>query len=83
MRLDEEFNYSRLINLGVQNSEAEFVALLNNDVMVINPEWLEEMVSQAMQPSIGAVGPRLLYPDGRIQQAGVIFEEPVSTVLQR
>ena len=73
MRLDEEFNYSRLINLGVQNSEAEFVALVNNDVMVINPEWLEEMVSQAMQPGIGAVGPRLLYPDGRIQQAGVIL----------
>ena len=73
LRLDEEFNYSRLINLGVQNSEAEFVALVNNDVMVINPEWLEEMVSQAMQPGIGAVGPRLLYPDGRIQQAGVIL----------
>jgi GT2 family glycosyltransferase len=73
LRLDEEFNYSRLINLGVQNSEAEFVALVNNDVMVINPEWLEELVSQAMQPGIGAVGPRLLYPDGRIQQAGVIL----------
>ncbi len=73
LRLDEEFNYSRLINFGVQNSEAEFVALVNNDVMVINPEWLEEMVSQAMQPGVGAVGPRLLYPDGRIQQAGVIL----------
>ena len=46
---------------------------MNNDVKVINPEWLEEMVSQAMQPGIGAVGPRLLYPDGRIQQAGVIL----------
>jgi len=73
LRLDEEFNYSRLVNLGVQNSEAEFVVLLNNDVMVINPEWLEEMVSQATQPGVGAVGPRLLYPDGRIQQAGVIL----------
>jgi len=73
LRLDEEFNYSRLINFGVQNSEAEFVALVNNDVKVINPEWLEEMVSQAMQPGIGAVGPRLIYPDGRIQQAGVIL----------
>jgi GT2 family glycosyltransferase len=73
LRLDEEFNYSRLVNLGVQNTKAEFVALLNNDVMVINPEWLEEMVSQVLQPGIGAVGPRLLYPDGRIQQAGVIL----------
>jgi O-antigen biosynthesis protein len=73
LRRHEEFNYSRLINCGVQNSESEFVALVNNDVMVISPDWVEEMVSQAIQPGIGAVGPRLLYPDGRIQQAGVIL----------
>jgi GT2 family glycosyltransferase len=82
LRLDEEFNYSRLINFGVQNSEAEFVALVNNDVMVINPEWLEEMVSQAMQPGIGAVGPRLIYPDGRIQQAGVILGAGLHSVAE-
>lgn len=72
-RREEEFNYSRLNNFGVQQSEADFVALVNNDVIVISPEWLEELVSQAIQPGVGAVSPRLLYPDGRVQQAGVIL----------
>lgn len=73
LRRDEEFNYSRLNNVAVQSSEAEFVALVNNDIVVSSPEWLDEMVSRAMSPNVGAVGPRLLYPDGRIQQAGVIL----------
>ncbi|MEP6976273.1 MAG: glycosyltransferase, partial [Spartobacteria bacterium] len=60
-------------NFVVQNVEAEFVALLNNDLTVINPDWLEEMVGQALQPRVGAVGARLLYPDDRIQHAGVIL----------
>jgi GT2 family glycosyltransferase len=72
-RRDEEFNYSRLNNFGVRKSEANFVALVNNDIRVISSEWLEEMISQATQPGIGAVSPRLLYPDGRVQQAGVIL----------
>ncbi|MBA3543181.1 MAG: glycosyltransferase [Chthoniobacterales bacterium] len=73
LRRDEEFNYSRLNNVAVLSSEAEFVALVNNDIVVSTPEWLDEMVSRAMSPKVGAVGPRLLYPDGRIQQAGVIL----------
>ncbi|MEP6686584.1 MAG: glycosyltransferase family 2 protein, partial [Verrucomicrobiota bacterium] len=73
LRRDEEFNYSRLNNVAVQSSEAEFVALVNNDIVVSTPEWLDEMVGRAMSPEVGAVGPRLLYPDGRIQQAGVIL----------
>jgi GT2 family glycosyltransferase len=69
----EEFNYSQLNNFGVQQAEADFIALLNNDVIVISPDWLEELVSQAMQTGVGAVVPRLLYPDERVQQAGVIL----------
>ena len=69
----EEFNYSQLNNFGVQQTEADFIALLNNDVIVISPDWLEELVSQATQPGVGAVAPRLLYPDERVQQAGVIL----------
>ncbi|MEO7165951.1 MAG: glycosyltransferase family 2 protein [Chthoniobacterales bacterium] len=72
-RLDEEFNYSRLTNHGVQQSTAEFVLLMNNDVTVIEPRWLEEMVSYGIQRGVGAVGARLLYPDNRVQQAGVIL----------
>jgi GT2 family glycosyltransferase len=68
-----EFNFGRLNNFGVAQVETEFVALLNNDLSVITSDWLEEMVSQALRPGIGAVGARLLYPDDRIQHAGVIL----------
>lgn len=73
LRREEEFNFGRLNNLAVRNVESEFVALLNNDLTIITPDWLGEMVSQALQPFVGAVGARLLYPDDRIQHAGVIL----------
>lgn len=73
LRQNKEFNYGRLNNFGVQNSGSTFIALLNNDLTVINPDWLEEMVSQVVQPGVGAVGARLLYPDDHIQHSGVIL----------
>jgi GT2 family glycosyltransferase len=81
-RQDEEFNYSRLSNCGVRSSNAEFILLMNNDVNVIKPGWLEEMVSHGIQPGVGAVGARLLYPDNRVQQAGVILEAGVHGVAE-
>lgn len=72
LRCPGEFNFGRLNNFGVGQTASEFVALLNNDLAVITPDWLEEMISQASQPQVGAVGARLLYLDGRIQHAGVI-----------
>ena len=72
LRQNEEFNYGRLNNFGVANTQSEFVALLNNDLTVISPDWLEEMVSQGIQSGVGAVGTRLLFLDNRIQHAGVI-----------
>ena len=47
--------------------------LLNNDIEVIEPEWLKEMVSQALRPDVGAVGAKLLYPEGHIQHAGIVL----------
>jgi glycosyltransferase involved in cell wall biosynthesis len=73
LRFPGEFNFGGLNNFGVQQVESEFVALLNNDLTVISPDWLEEMVSQSLPADVGAVGARLLYPDGRIQHAGVIL----------
>jgi GT2 family glycosyltransferase len=67
------FNFSRICNNGVRFVEGEFVCLLNNDIEVISPDWLGEMVSLAVQPEIGAVGAKLIYPDGTIQHAGVIM----------
>ena len=59
-------------NLGVQNAKGHHVLLLNNDTEVINPEWLDEMMSVAQLPEVGAVGPKLLYPDNKIQHAGLV-----------
>jgi GT2 family glycosyltransferase len=66
------FNFPALNNAAVARSDAEVLCLLNNDVEALHPEWLEEMVSVAMQPGVGAVGAKLFYPDGRIQHGGVV-----------
>ena len=72
-RIDDAFNYSRLNNRGVELSSGTFVALLNNDVEVLNADWLTEMVSRAMQPKVAMVGARLWYPNGTLQHGGVIL----------
>jgi glycosyltransferase involved in cell wall biosynthesis len=73
LRYDAPFNYAAINNLAVQNANGDIIGLLNNDLEVITPEWLEEMVSHAAQPEIGAVGAMLYYPEGTIQHAGVIL----------
>ena len=66
------FNYSALNNFGVQHSRGEQLLFLNNDVEVIQPDWLTAMLEHAQRPDVGAVGAKLLYGDGRIQHAGVV-----------
>ena len=66
------FNYSRLNNEAVAQCTADYVCLLNNDIEVLTPGWLAEMLSLAQQPDVGAVGAKLLYPDGSLQHGGVI-----------
>lgn len=70
-RVDEPFNFSRLLNLGVYESNADVVVSMNNDIVVLQNDWLEPLVANAVRPEVGAVGPRLLYPDGSVQHAGV------------
>ncbi len=65
------FNYADLNNQAVRHARGEVLVLLNNDVDVIDPGWLQEMVSHAVRPEIGAVGAKLLYADGRLQHGGV------------
>jgi len=67
------FNYSRLNNTAVRNTRGQVLCLLNDDIEVLTPGWLEEMVSFAVQPHVGAVGARLWYPDGTLQHGGVII----------
>ena len=66
------FNYSAINNFAAQEALGEVLVLLNNDVEIIDPGWLEELVSQALRPEIAAVGAQLLYPDGTLQHAGVV-----------
>lgn len=72
---DIEFNFSQLINLGVEHSKGELILLLNNDVKVITPDWLECMAAYAQHEQVGAVGIKLLYPDNTIQHAGIVLEK--------
>ena len=67
------FNFPRLCNAGVAAAKGRVVILLNNDTEVSDPGWLDELVSLAVRPRIGAVGPLLLYPNGLVQSAGVLL----------
>ncbi|HET6306845.1 MAG TPA: glycosyltransferase family 2 protein [Rhodopila sp.] len=71
LRCPGPFNYSALNNQAVRESAGELILLLNNDIDVIDPGWLREMVSHAIRPGIGAVGAKLLYPKDTIQHGGV------------
>jgi GT2 family glycosyltransferase len=67
------FNFSAMNNMAAAQAKGDILALVNNDIEVIQPGWLTEMVSHAARPEIGAVGAKLIYPDGRIQHAGVVL----------
>lgn len=73
IRCPGAFNYSKIANLGVHHANGDVIALLNNDVEVISPNWLTEMVGWAVQPDIGCVGAKLLYGDDTVQHAGVVL----------
>jgi len=73
LRDDSPFNYSALNNKAARVARGELLCLMNNDIEVISPDWLDEMVSHALRPDIGIVGCRLWYPDDTLQHAGVIL----------
>ncbi|MDB4511947.1 glycosyltransferase [Arenicella sp.] len=66
------FNFSLLCNFGVSESSGDYVLLLNNDIEIQTADWIELLLEHAQRPEIGAVGGKLLFPDGRIQHAGVV-----------
>lgn len=68
------FNYSKINNRGVAEANGEILVFMNNDIKVIGPNWLREMVSHALRPDIGCVGAKLLYGDRRLQHAGVVLK---------
>ncbi|QDB78473.1 glycosyltransferase [Georgenia sp. 311] len=68
------FNFSRSVNTGAAAARGELLLLLNDDIVVLEPRWLERMVAVAQDPQVGAVGAKLLFGDGRIQHVGVSFD---------
>ncbi|WP_035139558.1 glycosyltransferase family 2 protein [Fischerella sp. PCC 9605] len=75
VRCAEPFNFSMRINKGAAEAKGQYLLSLNDDTEVITPDWLESMLELAQQPEIGAVGAKLLFPDGRIQHVGIIILE--------
>lgn len=73
LRYPQPFNYAAINNFAAAHALGEVLVLLNNDTEVIGPDWLTELVSHALRPEVGAVGAKLLYPDGSIQHGGVIL----------
>lgn len=73
IRYDAPFNFSAINNLAARHATGDVFVLLNNDVRVIHPDWLAELVRQVMRPDVGVVGARLLYPDDTLQHAGVVL----------
>lgn len=69
----EPFNFSRLNNAAAREATGDILALVNNDIEVTQGEWLVEMVALAQRPDAGCVGAKLLYPDRRIQHAGIVL----------
>ena len=67
------FNYSAINNFGVQQAKGEYLLFLNNDIEVITPDWIEQMLGNCQRPEVGIVGAKLYYPDNTIQHAGIII----------
>jgi GT2 family glycosyltransferase len=72
-QLNIPFNWSAINNWGVAQSTSEFVLFLNNDMTVINADWIEALMDCAVKEGVGAVGAKLLFEDNTIQHAGVVM----------
>lgn len=72
LRWKKEFNYSAINNFGAAHARGEYLLFLNNDVTIITPEWMGEMLGVCQRREAGAVGVKLLYPDNTIQHAGCV-----------
>ncbi len=80
VQIKEKFNWSRFNNKGVARAHGEFLLFLNDDIEVLDSsaDWLECMLEHAQRPEVGVVGPQLLYPDGKVQHAGMFLADGVA-----
>lgn len=66
------FNYSAINNFGASHAKGDYYVLLNNDIEITSPDWMERMLGNCMRPGIGIVGAHLYYPDKTVQHAGIV-----------
>ena len=65
------FNYSSIVNFGVEKSTGDYILMLNNDIEILTPDWIEQMLMYAQRKDVGICGVKLFFPDDTIQHAGV------------
>jgi len=73
LKWQEEFNFSSVCNYGAEHAKGEYLLFLNNDTEVISRDWVKNMLGFAQQDGVGAVGCKLLYPNGLLQHGGIIL----------
>ena len=67
------YNFSTINNVAAQAAQGEYLVLLNNDTVVLQPQWLQRMLALGLQDDVGIVGCRLVFPDQKLQHAGVVL----------
>ena len=72
VKFSQPFNYSKIVNFAAANLDADHLLLLNNDMTVLTPGWIEALLEHSQRPEIGAVGARLLFPNGSVQHEGIV-----------
>lgn len=70
---DGPFNYSAINNFGIKYATGDFYVLMNNDIEVITPDWMEQMLGYCQRSDVGMVGAKLYYPDDTVQHAGAVI----------
>jgi GT2 family glycosyltransferase len=70
----DSFNFSSRVNLGARHARGEHLVLLNDDIEVIRPDWLEAMLELSQEPENGVVGGKLRFPDGAIESCGIALD---------
>ena len=66
------FNFSKLVNSGAAAARGEHIVLMNNDIEILTPDWIELLLEHSQRQEIGVVGAKLYFPDNTIQHAGVV-----------
>jgi ADP-heptose:LPS heptosyltransferase/GT2 family glycosyltransferase len=69
------FGWAPFNNRAAAAATGDYLLFMNDDTEVAQPDWLDAMLEHAQRPEVGVVGARLLYPDGKVQHAGLFLAE--------